>query len=120
MYIPKKYGESKVENCPFCGKSAVTKNDQGLPVCSTHKLTKLGELKCICGEYLDMRIGKWGVYFICTRCGNINLKKALEMNPMITPTEARSKDFTLKSMKAEPPQKRKVETIRSDDPRYFD
>ena len=84
MYIPKKYGYSKSQNCPFCEKIATTENSQGVPVCLDHKKENLQSLKCVCGEYLDIRKGKFGPYFHCMNCGNINFKKGLEMNPNIS------------------------------------
>jgi hypothetical protein len=81
MYIPKRYGESKLDQCPFCGKQATTLNKQKIPVCVAHKDSYLEDLKCACGSYLDTKVGKFGVYFSCMKCGNINMKKALEMNP---------------------------------------
>ena len=83
MYIPKRYGQSKTEICPFCGKNGVTHNSQGISVCTKHKNEELSDLKCVCGEWLDVKKGKWGPYFSCMRCGNINFKKAMEMNPNI-------------------------------------
>jgi hypothetical protein len=83
MYIPKRYGQSRINNCPFCGKISITKNKQGVPVCLEHKTENLNNLKCVCGEYLDIFEGKWGPYFRCMNCGNINFKKGLEMNPQI-------------------------------------
>ena len=80
MYIPKRYGESKKQDCPFCGKKAITENSQGVPVCLTHKDASL-DLKCICGEWLDTKKGKWGSYFTCSRCGNLSFAKAMEANP---------------------------------------
>jgi hypothetical protein len=82
MYIPKRYGESKKQSCPFCNKPALTKNSQGVPVCIKHKNESL-DLKCICGEWLDVRSGKWGPFFNCGRCGNISFAKAMEANPNI-------------------------------------
>jgi hypothetical protein len=81
MYIPKRYGQSKAILCPFCKKDAITKNRQQVPVCSTHKNSLLKEFTCFCGETLELKDGKFGIYFSCINCGNINLKKALEMNP---------------------------------------
>lgn len=81
MYIPKKYGKSKIDSCPFCDKIATIKNLQEVPVCPGHKDNLLPDLKCICDGYLDLKTGKFGIYFNCMNCGNINLKKALSMNP---------------------------------------
>ena len=101
MYIPKRYGQSKVENCPFCGKIGVTKNKQGVPVCQAHKDSTLDSLKCACGEWLDLNEGKWGPYFTCMNCGNINFKKGLEMNPQIKKHNSekgdKSKEITVTS-----------------------
>ena len=81
MYIPKRYGQSRLDLCPFCKKNATTKNKQQIPVCYAHKASILQDLTCFCGDYLELKDGKFGIYFNCTNCGNINLKKALEMNP---------------------------------------
>lgn len=81
MYLPKRYGESKIASCPFCGRQAYAKNKEGIPVCSDHKDASFGIMKCICGSTLDMREGKWGPFFICDKCGIVNMKKAMEMNP---------------------------------------
>jgi len=81
MYIPKRYGESRVDNCPFCGKIAVNKNRSGVPTCFEHRNSGLPDFKCACGKWLELCEGKWGPYFRCINCGNINFRKALEMNP---------------------------------------
>ncbi len=81
MRIPKKYGSYKKQECPFCGKQATTQNKQGVPVCIQHKNKDLWDFKCMCGEWLDVRSGKYGPYFNCMKCGNINFNKAMEMNP---------------------------------------
>ena len=74
------YGSSRIDSCPFCGQRAVTENDQGLPVCIKHKKSSL-DLKCQCGSWLDVLKGKYGPYCRCINCGNVNFKRALEMNP---------------------------------------
>ncbi|MDA1197401.1 MAG: hypothetical protein O2779_05590 [Nanoarchaeota archaeon] len=84
MRIPKKYGQSKVNNCPFCGKQSITQNEQGIPVCVEHNTTSLNDCKCMCGDYLDLRQGKFGPYFTCMNCGNLNFNKGLELNPDAT------------------------------------
>ena len=76
----KVYGASREDNCPFCGKRAVSKSEQGLSVCLDHKKKKLQNLKCICGDWLDLKIGKFGPYFNCFKCGNMNFSKAMEIN----------------------------------------
>ncbi len=80
MYIPKRYGESKIESCPFCEKRAIARNPQGVPVCLTHKDKEILDIKCACGESLEVMSGKWGPYFRCLRCGNINFRKGLGMS----------------------------------------
>ena len=79
----KVYGESKIYICPFCDKKALTENKQGVPVCLKHKGRVLSDLKCVCGNWLDVMKGKWGAFFNCINCGNINLGKGLEINPSI-------------------------------------
>jgi len=83
MYRKKIYGMSRIDLCPFCGKQAVTKSIEDLPVCINHKKEKMPMMRCSCGEWLDLRSGKWGPYFTCLNCGNISFSKGLEMNPPI-------------------------------------
>ena len=80
MYIPKRYGQSKTDKCPFCGMQATMQNSDGVPVCRKHTGSSLGDMMCACGEPLELRNGKFGPYFFCESCGNINFRKALEMN----------------------------------------
>jgi hypothetical protein len=106
MFIPKRYGQSKKTDCPFCGKPAIAQNTQGIPTCPAHKEKPLGEMKCMCGSWLELRQGNWGPYFNCTKCGNLTLAKAL----------ARAAPST------QPVQDRKPThiVVRSDDPLYTD
>ncbi|MDP3728134.1 MAG: hypothetical protein Q8R18_01635 [bacterium] len=136
MYIPKQYGKSKVEKCPFCEQQATTTNKQGLIVCRNHSQAVLGEMKCICKSFLELKTGKWGPFFLCISCGAMNLKKVFAINHVVDvsaneksnytteKTEYAKKPFTLSQNKpTEFIQKRKNPTeitIRSDDPRYFD
>jgi hypothetical protein len=113
MYIPKRYGQSKVDLCPFCKKSATAKNSQQVPVCYGHKSAVLQELTCFCGDYLELKDGKFGVYFSCTNCGNINLKKALEMNPELG--EALKIKSNEETKPAENKQNKNEITITSDE-----
>lgn len=76
----------KTDNCPFCGKISITQNAQGVPVCQAHKERNLENIKCACGEYLEVLSGKWGPYFRCLNCGNINFKKVMAMNPQNSTT----------------------------------
>lgn len=128
MYIPKRYGQGKIDKCPFCQKQSTTLNKQGVPVCASHKEEMLGDLKCVCGSTLDMLQGKFGVFFSCMKCGNMNLRKVMEINDIKpksnsyknnkeyngnrkTDNQGNKRDFL---------QNSKEITVRSDDPRYFD
>ncbi len=77
--IPKVYGQSMVNSCPFCGKVATAKSEQGADVCSKHTKTMLVNAKCNCGDYIDLLSGKYGPYFNCLKCGNVNYQKGLDM-----------------------------------------
>jgi hypothetical protein len=79
MYFPKRYGMSKTENCVFCEKQAIVKNKQGLLVCNEHRDSILPDIRCVCGHYLELKVGKFGPYFYCISCGNLNLKKGLDI-----------------------------------------
>ena len=114
MRIPKKYGQSKIDKCHFCGRHATTMNKQSVAVCPAHKNEILDDMKCVCGSTLDMLHGKFGVFFSCMKCGNMNLKKVLEFNA-IKPKANNGKTFSVKNKNAG-----KTITVRSDDPRYFD
>lgn len=74
-----------------------------------HKNSVLEDLKCICGEYLDIKSGKYGVYFSCIKCGNISAGRVFEINNV--------KDRNKAASKTEMPR---VITTTSDDPRFFD
>ncbi len=111
MHIPKRYGESRKDNCPFCGKQATAVNSQSVPVCIDHKKNTLDNMKCACGSYLDIRKGKFGAFFTCISCGAISMSKALEMNSVAEKQE--SKREYKKNLKGE------IE-ISSDDPDFFD
>ena len=82
----KTYGEYKVATCPFCDRQATQKNEQGLDVCHKHLSSKMEEIKCTCGKWLEQRVGKFGVYFNCIDCGSMNYNKAMEMK-LITKTD---------------------------------
>ncbi|MBU0665877.1 MAG: hypothetical protein ABIC91_03255 [Nanoarchaeota archaeon] len=84
MFSRKKvYGEYKKDICPFCEKQATSINQQGVPVCQQHKTEELPLMKCVCGETLDLKTGKFGAYFHCMNCGNISFHKAMDINPKI-------------------------------------
>ena len=116
MYIPKKYGQSKIDNCPFCKKQATAINSQNVPVCPNHKKDLLDDLKCVCGSTLEMLHGKFGVFFKCINCGNLNLRKVMEFNAIKT----KIKEDNSYSNKITNLQGKTTITVRSDDPRYFD
>lgn len=80
MHFKKVYGQSQTNECLFCGKIATTKNKQKVPVCNKHINSILNDFKCICGEYLDIRESKYGIFFTCMNCGTVSLSKALEIN----------------------------------------
>ena len=80
MHLPKRYGDSKIERCPFCSRQSTTVNSQTIPVCHEHKNVKLGQMKCVCGEMLDVKQGKYGTFFLCMKCGPQNMKKVFETN----------------------------------------
>jgi hypothetical protein len=83
MRIKKKYGAYRIDYCPFCGGRSTTTNQQSVPVCIKHKHKELLDLKCVCGDWLDLKKGKFGPYFNCLNCGNMSFSKALELNPQI-------------------------------------
>ncbi len=75
----KSYGNYKTTTCPFCSRIATQKNEQGLDVCTSHTKSKLEEIKCTCGSWLECRNGKFGPYFNCMNCGNLNYNKVMEI-----------------------------------------
>ena len=79
----KVYGSYKTVSCVFCGKLAMNKNERGLEVCAEHKERVMNNIKCTCGSLLEMRDGKFGTFFSCVNCGNISLRKALEMKQIM-------------------------------------
>ncbi len=113
------YGQSRIDACPFCGKHAVTENPQGVPVCLAHKEKNLPDMKCICGEWLDVKKGKFGAYFHCMRCGNVSFSKAMEANPCLGKEEKQEKpekeEKPEPTKKEENKQEKKEVFITSDD-----
>jgi len=123
MRFQKKYGESKIEGCPFCGKQSITVNAQDIPVCMQHKNTLMQEFKCMCGEYLESRRGKYGLYFLCQKCGIVNRKKAFETNTVKEFHENDTpevKEFKQKQQEKrfEPSERREI-TIDTNDVEWF-
>jgi len=80
MYIPKRYGQSSIAQCPFCGGNAYAKNNQNVPCCTKHKHLKMPDLKCICGSWLDQRESKFGVFYTCMKCGPVSFSKMMATN----------------------------------------
>ena len=141
----KVYGQSKVSRCPFCDKLATRKSEQGLDVCPQHVKGVLEEIKCVCGSWLEVRDGKFGPYFNCMNCGNLNYNKVMEIKaitmkdqkpvvekPKLTSSNYNSDSFESSSYNpnrnpsssSKPSfsdQKKKKEiTITTDDAYYFD
>ncbi len=124
----KVYGESKLPYCYFCGKIATRKNDNGLEVCYLHTKAVMEEIKCTCGSWLEQRSGKFGAYFNCANCGNINLAKVAEMkaimkqkegNVTTTNTNLVSTPSFTPPKKIEPKERKEI-VISSRDAEYFD
>lgn len=105
MHIPKRYGQSKRQYCPFCNKPALAHNTQGIPVCTAHKEKNLADIKCACGSWLELRQGNWGPYFNCIKCGNLSFAKGMARGTPATP-DAKPTPTHI--------------TVRSDDPLYVD
>ena len=80
MRYRKVYGQSKENTCLFCGKQSTRANEQGVPVCNNHKNAILNDFKCACGEWLDIKQSKYGIFFVCINCGPVSLAKALSVN----------------------------------------
>src|SRR3989338_3398 len=117
----KSYGNYKTTPCPFCQRTATHKNTQGRETCHRHAKDALPEIKCLCGSWLEQKAGKFGPYFNCANCGNINFKKGLEFKEitvkrLISETIPETRKFTPEK----PILKQKKEiTISSNDVEYF-
>ena len=115
----KVYGESFLKNCPFCGRMATQKNDNGQEVCPTHRNTALQDIKCTCGKWLEPQAGKFGNYYRCENCGNVNANKAQQIQNVTQETSPAPE----KTIKPEPPKIFRKEptetTITSHDEEYF-
>ncbi|MEK6822829.1 MAG: hypothetical protein AABY13_03290 [Nanoarchaeota archaeon] len=125
MRLPKRYGESKETKCPFCSKPAMSISVQQVPVCKNHVDTKLPDIRCACGSWLEMREGKWGPFFLCDRCGPVSFKKGIEMLGFMKPKDAiqtTSPSSTKQATTTKPAPARQpvTQVVRSDDPRFFD
>lgn len=119
MFIPKRYGQSKSNKCPFCGVEAVFHNPQGIPVCRRHKDSRIDDLTCVCGGSLEPRTGKFGPYFHCLKCGNVNFRRALEVNQgslgrRKEPDKSENKTQTTEQAKKDPAARKEI-VVRSDE-----
>ncbi len=83
MRNKKIYGQSQTNLCPWCGSNATAKTGQGVPCCRNHTKAELPDIKCVCGDWLDVAEGKYGAYFRCLTCGNKSFNKGLEMNGLV-------------------------------------
>ena len=129
-YARKVYGNSKEVHCPFCQRLATQKNEQGVEVCHLHLKSVMEEIKCTCGGWLEQRNGKFGAYFNCLKCGNINFQKGMEMKK-ITMTEKpvsvivdkpkieRSFESNYNNKYSEKKERKEI-TVTSHDVEYFD
>jgi hypothetical protein len=111
---PKIYGKSQVPCCPFCGKQATQKSEEGVDVCRDHTKQILPECKCTCKAWLELKVGKFGPYFHCYNCGNINFKKVMAIRKMIMPLRDESVGKVVEKKKTP-----KEITITTDDHEYF-
>lgn len=120
MRIPKRYGESRQEICPFCAKTAVVKNSQGIAVCTLHRDRSLPDMKCLCGSWLDIAEGKYGAYFRCINCGNISYSKGMEINEHLfkvaqnNAVEKKDKSITEEGQKRNEKKKRELTVTSAD------
>jgi len=125
MHLSKRYGEYKVERCPFCRKQATATTPEGLPVCYEHKNESMPEMKCACGSTLEMRTGKYGVFFSCIKCGIVRKNRAFEMNEAAfqqgssEEKKIGNEKTPMKYKEKEKPRSAPREiTVRADDPYY--
>lgn len=124
----KTYGDYKVSHCPFCDKIATSKNEQGLDVCRLHTKQKIEEIRCTCGGWLETRSGKFGPYFNCVKCGNINYNKGMAMKEMTTPIKMEEpkkvvtefSEYRVKKEIKKEQEERKETVISSRDVEYFE
>ncbi len=118
-YIPKKYGEYQIKSCPFCNRQATQKNAQGLDVCFQHIKSVFEEIKCTCGSWLEQKVGKFGPYFNCLKCGNINFNKAMEMKALMGSSISTNTPKTEIKAEQKERKERKEIIITSRDVDYF-
>ncbi|MBT4539332.1 hypothetical protein HOI26_02275 [Candidatus Woesearchaeota archaeon] len=112
----KVYGQSGQKDCPFCGALAIAKNEQGLDVCRSHKKEVLQEFKCKCGNWLELKVGKFGQYFNCFKCGNMNYNKGMAMKPV---QQVKTVAENVIKKKSYEKKEQKETVITTDDAYYF-
>jgi len=101
---------------------ATQKNEQGVDVCYQHTKQVMDEIKCTCGQWLEQRVGKFGPYFNCMKCGNISFAKGMEMKSITAAKNTvtvEKKDIVVKKEYREREEKREIFTD-SNDSRFFD
>lgn len=76
--INKRY--TKMTLCAFCGNEATTRNKQKIATCTRHRNEIKEALRCLCGEPVTILSGKFGSYAKCAVCGNVSLKKIMDLN----------------------------------------
>lgn len=108
----KVYGQSKEEACVFCGDNARSENSQGFSTCINCKTKTMEDIKCMCGEYLDVKKSKWGAFFVCSSCGPVSLKKAMELKDAKPSTGLSSDGFKLNKKFQPKPKKVRYEEDR--------
>jgi len=123
------YGEYKTVHCPFCSRLATQKNEQGIEVCYQHVKQTVDEVKCTCGSWLEPRGGKFGRYFNCINCGNVNYEKAMQIKE-ITAKKTENVEKSVEKKEVIKPitprviprerEERKETIITSRDVDYFD
>ena len=128
----KQYGQSKLDRCSFCSSIATQTTKEGVLVCRHHLQQKMQDIQCTCGSWLEQKSGKFGPYFTCFNCGNINFNKALEMkalmpvgnkNPLLPITKQsikKEESFEERENRIRREERRgKETTITSNDVEYF-
>ena len=119
----KSYGNYKISKCPFCDRQATQTNQQGLEVCHQHTNQSMEEIKCVCGSWLEQRVGKFGAYFNCVKCGNMNYKKDMDIKEMTGHKSSPKpviKPISVQEVSRPRVQERKELTITSNDAEFFD
>ena len=119
----KTYGVYKTVRCPFCDRLATQKNEQGIEVCHKHLKQSVEEIKCTCGSWLEPKSGKFGRYFNCINCGNMNYDKAMGIKAMTMKDKPKAESKPIKKKpnyyKRTYEEEKKETVITSRDVEYF-